>query len=501
MRRLPTSGRLNPPARDQDLPPGVDAESLRAGDPEVIGPYAVVGRLGAGGMGTVYLARDGGGRLVAVKVIRRDLAADPEFRARFRREAEAARRVAAFCTARVLDAQLEGPAPFLVTEYIQGVRLDRAVADAGALDASSLEGLAVGVAAALTAIHAAGLVHRDLKPNNVLLSPFGPRVIDFGIARALDATSALTQTGAVLGSVGWMAPEQVTGGPVTPAADVFAWGGLVLSAATGRPPFGTGPPEVLAHRILSQQPDLGAVPEHLRKLVAAALHKDPARRPTARELLDRLLGGRPADEQGVTQALERTWIIEQQPTARAAAPPPPPAPVWPAPGPASARRRWYRRKGALVTLGIVLVLVVLSGADDRTPAEPVAITLGTPARDGRFEFVATNLRCGETQLGGPFLNRSAQGRYCLIDVSVRNVGSEPQTLDVGSQRLYDAKGNRYDAEGWMNIVLDSAFGGWTSINPGNQVDGVFVFDVPASAEPARLQLHDSPFSAGVEVDL
>jgi predicted Ser/Thr protein kinase len=488
---------LDGTARDQEVPPGVDAGSLRAGDPTVIGPYAVVGRLGAGGMGVVYLARGTGGRLVAVKVIRRDLAADPEFRARFRREAEAARRVAAFCTARVLDAELEGPSPYLVTEYIHGVRLDRAIAEAGALDASSLEGLAVGVAAALAAIHTAGLVHRDLKPNNVLLSPFGPRVIDFGIARALDATSGLTQTGAVLGSLGWMAPEQLAGAPVTPAADVFAWGGLVLAAATGGPPFGSGPPDVIAHRILAQQPDLGAVPESLRGLAAAALHKDPGRRPTARALLDRLLGGRPANEREVTQVLQRTWVKEQPPTARAA----PPPSRWPAPRPLPARRPWYRRKGVLVFLGILLLLAALSGANGRRPAEPAAIALRAPARDGRFEFVATDLRCGETELGGPFLNRSAQGQYCLVDVTVRNVGTEPQTLEVRAQRLYDESGNRYDAEGWMDIVLDTAFGGWTRINPGNRAGGVLVFDIPAGARPAHLELHDSLFSAGVDVDV
>lgn len=451
-------------------------------------------------MGVVYLARDTGGRAVAVKVIRADLAANPEFRARFRREAEAARRVAAFCTARVLDAQLEGPSPYLVTEYIQGVRLDRAIAEAGALDASSLEGLAVGVAAALAAIHAAGLVHRDLKPNNVILSSFGPRVIDFGIARALDAASGLTQTGAVLGSLGWMAPEQLTGQPVTPAADIFAWGGLVLSAATGLPPFGSGAPEVMAHRILNQHPDLGAVPEGLRGLVAAALRKDPAQRPTARALLDRLLGGRPADADTVTQVLERTWVRESPPTAVQVPPAPPRQPRWPAPVPLPARRPWYRRRAVLVTLGVLGLAVV---AIPRPPAEPepAPVGLGAAVRDGRFEFVATELDCGETVLDDEFLDRSAQGEYCMVDVRVRNVGTEPQTLDAGSQRLYAVGGNEFRAEGGINLFLDGGLASRTPINPGNEVQGVLVFDVPPGTQPDRLELHDSPFSEGVEVDV
>lgn len=177
-------------------------------------------------------------------------------------------------------------------------------------------------------------MHRDLKPGNVLLSPFGPRVIDFGIARALDAAAGLTQTGAVLGSRGWMAPEQLAGAPVTPAADVFARGGLVLFAATGRPPFGTGTPDELASRILARQPDLGPLPESLRRSVAAALDKDPARRPTSRALLDALLGGPATDERvAVTPVLQRTWVQERPRTQTR-----PPAPRWPS------SRSWRLRR-------------------------------------------------------------------------------------------------------------------------------------------------------------
>ena len=211
---------------------------LEPGDPRTIGRYGLTGRLGTGGMGTVYLGRAlAGGPPVAVKVVHAELAADPEFRARFADEVAAARRVAPFCTARVLDADPAARAPYLVTEFVDGVPLSVAVSDGGPLDESTLHGVALGVAAALSAVHAAGVVHRDLKPANVLLSLSGPRVIDFGIARALDVARRHTQAGMLVGTPGWMAPEQFRGGTVGPAADVFSWGSLVAYAATGHNPW------------------------------------------------------------------------------------------------------------------------------------------------------------------------------------------------------------------------------------------------------------------------
>jgi hypothetical protein len=270
----------------------------RPGDPKRVGRYQVLGRLGAGGMGTVYLARaadDAASGPVALKVVHPELVADAEFRARFRDEVAAARRVAPFCTARVLDADPDADPPYLVTEYVDGLALGRVVAERGALDGSTVHGLALGVAAALTAIHRAGLVHRDLKPANVLLSLSGPRVIDFGIARALDSTARLTMVGTVLGTPGWMAPEQFRGGAVGPASDVFSWGSLVAYAGTGRQPWGEeGPPAAFAYRIIHGQPDLAGLDGLVRPLVEAALGKDPARRPSAQELVLALLGGGPA---------------------------------------------------------------------------------------------------------------------------------------------------------------------------------------------------------------
>ena len=264
---------------------GVPGEPLAGYDPRRVGPYALLSRLGTGGMGTVYLARGSAGRLVAVKVIRPDLAADEEFRRRFRQEVAAARRVAPFCTAEVLDADPDASAPYLVTEYIDGLRLDQAITRGGPLLSSTLTGLAVGVATALTAIHRAGLIHRDLKPSNVLLSLSGPRVIDFGIAQAVAADSMAKPTSWGFGSAGWMAPEQINGQPIGPAADVFTWGILMAYAGTGRHPFGEGQDIDLAYRTVSAAPDLTGLVPPLYGLIAAALAKDPDARPSARDLL------------------------------------------------------------------------------------------------------------------------------------------------------------------------------------------------------------------------
>src|SRR5512135_1258473 len=263
---------------------------LRPSDPTRLGRYGVLRRLGEGGMGTVYLGRSETGRLVAIKVIRVDYARQDEFRARFRREAVNARRVARFCTAEVLDADPDAELPYLVTEYVEGSTLASVVAEQGPLSSANLERLAVGVAAALTAIHGAGVVHRDLKPSNVLLSPFGPRVIDFGIARAVDATMGLSLDMRGVGTPAFMAPEQVLGGPVGPAADVFAWGGVVAFAGTGRCPFGEAAAPVLLYRVVHEQPGLAGLEGALRPVVEAALAKDPAARPSATELLMHLLG-------------------------------------------------------------------------------------------------------------------------------------------------------------------------------------------------------------------
>jgi DNA-binding beta-propeller fold protein YncE len=263
------------------------AEELQPGDPERIGPYRVISRLGRGGMGRVFLGRSAGGRPVAVKVIRADLAADREFRARFRREVDAARKVSGLYTAPLVDADLDGPTPWLATAYVPGPSLADAVAAHGPLPPASVLMLAAGLAESLTAIHAAGVVHRDLKPANVLLADDGPRVIDFGISRAAEASS-LTLAGLVVGSPGFMSPEQAEGGEVGPPSDVFSLGAVLMFAATGHGPFGAGSTAALVYRVVHGTPALDDVSAELRALVERCLAKEPSQRPTARDLLAEL---------------------------------------------------------------------------------------------------------------------------------------------------------------------------------------------------------------------
>ncbi len=241
-------------------------------------------------MGTVYLAEDVEGRRVAIKVINRGFAHREEFRRRFRREVEAARRVRRFCTAAVLDACLDGDELYVVTEYVSGPTLGAAVRGEGPLDGSNLETLAVNVATALAAIHAAGIVHRDLTPANVLLSSAGPLVIDFGIAHTLGDLDGLTETGGVVGSPHYLAPELLRGEQVTPLCDVYSWGCLLVFAATGRPPFEGDTVAALLHRALYDEPRLDGLDLALREVVEAALNKDPAARPSAEALLRMLTG-------------------------------------------------------------------------------------------------------------------------------------------------------------------------------------------------------------------
>ena len=265
-------------------------QPLLAGDPTTLGRYRLLGRIGAGGMGAVYLAETPGRVRVALKVIHPHLAADHTFRTRFAREVISTRRVEGLCTARVLDADVDGPIPYLVTEFIDGPSLAEEVRAHGPLTGERLDALAAGLAEALTAIHGVGLVHRDLKPANVLLATAGPKVIDFGIAALLDDT-AMTASGVVVGTPTWLAPEQLLDQPVTPALDVFMWGSVVTFAGTANPPFATSSPEAYGARVLQAEPNLAGLPAQLAALVTRALAKDPRSRPTARQLLSTLAGG------------------------------------------------------------------------------------------------------------------------------------------------------------------------------------------------------------------
>jgi serine/threonine protein kinase len=373
---------------------------LDAGDPQQIGSYALLGRLGSGGMGQVFLGRSQGGRLVAVKVIHAHLASDPAFRARFAREVASARKVSGMFTAPVVDAELDGPAPWLVTAYVPGPSLSDAVAEHGPLTGASVAALAAGLAEGLCAIHAAGVIHRDLKPSNVLLAGDGPRIIDFGIASAAEAT-ALTGTGFMIGSPGFMSPEQAQGHPIGPASDIFSLAAVIAFAATGTGPFGTGDSAALLYRVVHGKPDLSHVSGPLGALLRRSLAKNPARRPTAPQFLTELTGAYPATPAFAGDWLPRQALTPPTPTpapqaATADPAPSAPAPSGPAPsGPAQAappqaappqvppppaaspRRRLRPWMAAAAAAGAaVIVTLVISLTPGHKPGTPPATAAG-----------------------------------------------------------------------------------------------------------------------------
>ncbi|MFE7511181.1 serine/threonine-protein kinase [Streptomyces sp. NPDC057540] len=260
---------------------------LRREDPRIVGSFRLHRRLGAGGMGVVYLGSDRRGQRVALKVIRPDLAEDQEFRSRFAREVSAARRIRGGCTARLVAADLEAERPWFATQYVPGPSLHDRVAEEGALRAADVASIGAALSEGLVAVHEAGVVHRDLKPSNILLSPKGPRIIDFGIAWATGA-STLTHVGTAVGSPGFLAPEQVRGAAVTPATDVFSLGATLAYAAMADSPFGHGSSEVMLYRVVHEEPQLHGVPDALAPLIRACLAKDPEDRPSTLQLSMRL---------------------------------------------------------------------------------------------------------------------------------------------------------------------------------------------------------------------
>ncbi|WP_097912502.1 bifunctional serine/threonine-protein kinase/ABC transporter substrate-binding protein [Streptomyces sp. b84] len=340
---------------------------LTSQDPRAVGPYRTLARLGAGGMGVVYLARSAGGTLAAVKVIRAEHADDPGFRARFRREAEAAARITGPWVVPVLGADTEDREPWLATAFVPGPSLADVVGAGGALPTDTVRALGGRLAEALMAVHEAGLIHRDVKPGNVLLALDGPRLIDFGIARHEGAT-ALTTTGAVIGTPGYLAPEQASAGPPGPPGDVFSLGCVLVYAATGRPPFGTGGGAGALYRTIHEEPDLTGVEPGLTPLIAACLTKDPADRPTASRVRDALAAKAPGGPGGPARVRD-----PREYPGRRGAPDPhehprtPPAPAsdpWPMPA------------------GLPALIAERSAAALALPdPEPLPVTLG-PAGDG-----------------------------------------------------------------------------------------------------------------------
>lgn len=308
-------------------------------DPRQVGNYTLLGRLGGGGMGQVYLGRSPGGRPVAVKVVHGVLASDSGFRRRFAQEVEAARRVGGFHTAPVVDADPDGDPPWLVTAYVPGPSLHDAVAQLGPLAIPTVRSLGAGLAEGLAAIHACGLVHRDLKPANVILADDGPRVIDFGIARAMGGAAELTQTGTVVGTPGFMSPEQAMGETdIGPSSDVFSLGSVLAFAVTGQGPFGAGSIAGIVYRIVSGQADLSRVPDELRDVVEACLTPEPSLRPSLDEVTDALARGQESTDMFTpgwlpatvpalaTVAIEAMTGPVPVPSPTRAAVPPPPVP-------------------------------------------------------------------------------------------------------------------------------------------------------------------------------
>jgi hypothetical protein len=366
-------------------------QPLQAGDPSVVAGYRLVARLGAGGMGRVYLSHTRGGRPVAIKVVRPELADDPAFRRRFRREVEAARRVRGAYTAELVDADTDGALPWLATLYVPGPSLTAAVARRGPLPVSAVLWLTAGVAEALQAIHSAGVVHRDLKPSNVLLAADGPRVIDFGIS-VTAGVSSHTATGSTVGTPHFMAPEQATAGEVSPATDVFALAQTAAFAALGEPLYGDGIAPVVLYRIVHEEPDLSRLPEPLRPLFARCLASDPRERATPAEVVQwcrRQLGADAAAGAGPA-----VWNEVTGPGATV--PGPARTPVAPSTAAATlslrpARRRAPGRRTALVTAVTVTAGALMwtgltwfggdrSGAGERS-AEPTATP--APTRSAR----------------------------------------------------------------------------------------------------------------------
>ncbi|MBG0830635.1 transporter substrate-binding domain-containing protein [Planomonospora sp. ID67723] len=343
---------------------------LRPGDPPRLGDYELKGRLGEGGQGVVYLGESEDGERAAIKLLHVRFTGEARSRSRFARELAAARRVEAFCTARVLAADLDGETPYIASELIDGPSLRRVVERDGPLTGEALDKLAIGTATALAAIHRAGIAHRDFKPDNVLLAADGPRVVDFGIAKIIDESGTITTR--AVGTPAYMAPEQIAGEDVGCPADVFAWGSTMVFTATGKAPFGMDTIVATLNRVVNHEPDLSALPEDMRPVVAACLNKDQARRPSADEVLRRLLGHPPEEDEVSDEVLAEGVQAATADLTR---------PDGPAP---AARRRWpvVVSGAAAVGLAAAFALVQLgptfgdgvTPAPTRTPSAPASPT-------------------------------------------------------------------------------------------------------------------------------
>jgi serine/threonine protein kinase len=368
-------------------------------DPDRAGPYELLGRLGSGGQGVVYLGRDHLGGLAAVKMLNLDLHHNPRAKRQFVKEIDAARRVSPFCTAQILFADVDSDPPYVASEYIEGPSLQRHVDEHGPITGNALHRLAVGTATALAAIHQADVVHCDLKPDNVVLGADGPRVIDFGIARALDATE--TMTSRIMGTAPYMAPERFRDEEIGPASDVFAWAATIAFAATGRPPFGTGAVVAVMMRVLHDPPDVAGLPGPLAELVGRCLDKDHRARPPAPEILLRLLGHAPqagvpvpiqtALRAGTDAAADHPVAHRPTPPAPAARPvahrPGSPAPTRAGEEPGTARDTWPRRLRREYADPWGVSAAIFLGAVGGAAGYVASTAVGTAAAVGAVTFV------------------------------------------------------------------------------------------------------------------
>ncbi len=426
-------------------------------DPRRVGPYRVQGRLGVGGMGVVYLARDRRGRPVAVKVLRGDLVDSPAFRERFTREIAAARRLDSSYVARFVAARPEADQTWFATEYIAGLTLEAFVAQRGPLRGDELRSFASAIAQALVAIKDAGLVHRDLKPNNVLLGRRGPKVIDFGIAFAADHT-ALTRTGQRVGTRRWMAPEQVRGEPVSAATDVFGWGALVAFAGTGAPPFGTGDSDAVLSRVAHATPNLDGLEPELAECVRAALAKAQGERPSIDALLQTIVRASDGADRAELARSVRTLVEQEWPDD---------VPVTDAP-----RMRRLRARRALIGAGVV---VVAGGVATALALAPAA---GNAHRDTRTATTAP-VPTSTTRAAGVTTNRATTAPSTTTTTTLDPVVARKTADGVLRQDGYSPIGASFDTSAGLSVIVGVVAGNEHPAEAFFFVRGVFVgTDVP-----------------------
>ncbi|MCG5213168.1 serine/threonine-protein kinase [Streptosporangium sp. KLBMP 9127] len=508
---------------------------LRPGDPALVGPYPIVGRLGQGGQGVVYLGEGRTGEPVAVKVLHVSHAERPDARRRFIQEIEVARQIAEFCTARVLDAGETADSLYVVSEYIEGVSLQRSIEEEGPRAGAVLQRIAVGTVTALAAIHQAGIVHRDFKPGNVLLGPGGPRVIDFGISRALDASAAIT-SGAI-GTPTYMSPEQIGGKRVGSASDVFSWAITMVYAATGRPAFGDDSIPAVLHRILSAEPDLSEVPESIRPLLARCLSKNPESRPTAAELLLKLITHTPpADDHPlppiplppahapVPDPLRPPDPTPLQPPVHDPAPgaDPGPGPVA-ASGPVAARgpvrtmgreeRAWRVRRRGLVTgavavavASVAVLAVTWPATRGEVRADPVTVVSagpsGTPSPTPSTPPTTEPAGIGKVTgraVGGPLrghtdaVNAVAVARVGKAQVIVS--GSRDRTLRLWDLATRKPLGTLTGHTGWVRSVATIELDGKPGAVSAGDDGSVRLWDLAARKAMGKINTGGPVFSA------